>query len=86
MRWHLQGPGSLALMISYERTDVEAIIERVAGDFNVVNFASEKAAKNLFICKIINASQFHTALMQDVAYMITAPEMHAFSWRVAKLS
>ena len=76
--WHLEGPGLLAAMASDDREDVEKCIELVANDFKVYNIASEKAAKSPFIANLIKASSFKTALMQDVVYVIIAPDHHDF--------
>ena len=68
----------MAMMASDDREDVEKCIELVASDFKVYNIASEKVAKSPFIANLIKASSFKTALMQDVVYVIIAPDHHDF--------
>ena len=66
MMWHIEGPGRIALMVSNIKADIEGCIDGVRGDFVIYNMAIDKAAKHLFIGKLIKPSASNTPVMQTL--------------------
>ena len=85
MLWHTIGPGMLALAASSERSDVETCAGRVVKDFLVFKKAQNNAANKLFLTKFVRANPHQIAIMEDVAYLMIAPDHHYDAWRFGKL-
>ena len=86
MGWHFADlEGMLALFASAEKKDRDKVMEAVVKNFAIFATATEKAESNVYVQKLLEASPFHSTLMQDVVYLLIAPDHRTHDWKMNKL-
>ena len=86
MGWHFANlEGMLALFAGAEKKDRDKVMVAVVKNFAIVVRATEKADINVYVQKLLEASPFHTTLMQDVVYLLIAPDHRTRDWKMTQL-
>ena len=65
--------GQMALGCSPDIRDRDKCIDKLYSDFKIFGRAKERSAKNTFLAKIVKASPFNFAVMEDVVYLLFGP-------------